>query len=113
MPSVACTILVMLLMPCIKLKYSFYTTGPSNQVIELKEIIAVRADHRSPIKDRKVTSPNKPSLLQEEKSSGTNTFSIFIIKVCSVSFLKYVFYKLGVGLKSKAKVVSACLLQLK
>ncbi|XP_059153792.1 ceramide kinase-like [Physella acuta] len=53
---------------------------PSNQVIDLKEIIAVRADHKSPIKDRKVTSPNKPSLLQEEKSSGTNTFSIFVIK---------------------------------
>ncbi|CAL1527023.1 unnamed protein product [Lymnaea stagnalis] len=52
-----------------------------NHVIDLREVITVRGEHRSPPKPRKfiLSSPRKPSLLQEDKSPETNTFSIFMI----------------------------------
>ncbi|KAH9487790.1 hypothetical protein Btru_068344 [Bulinus truncatus] len=53
----------------------------TNQIINLKEVITVRAEYNSQFKENKgkPRSFQNPSLLQENKSQGTTAFTIFVI----------------------------------
>ncbi|XP_005097881.2 ceramide kinase [Aplysia californica] len=58
------------------------SSGAPHHVIDLREVIAVRAEHRLRAKEKRFRfkSQQKPCLLQEDRLGGTNTFSLFMIK---------------------------------
>ncbi|BFZ08257.1 hypothetical protein BsWGS_11296 [Bradybaena similaris] len=52
------------------------------QVIQLQEVVAVRADDRCSSRERtsQQKHPQKPCLLQDDRTSQTSSFSLFVIK---------------------------------